>query len=452
MENKNNLMISISGIRGIVGHALTPDKIVEFTSAFARFTGAGRIVIGRDTRISGPMVNHLVIGALMASGCDVIDLGIVSTPTVEIMVKHLNATGGIVITSSHNPSEWNALKLINNKGMFLSQVQAEKVREFYENKNFKFTEYNQLGSLQLNNDANDVHIKHILSKIDVDLIKKKKFKVILDSCNGAGAVITEKLLKELGCEVIKLNCSLDKDFPRDPEPIEKNLIKTIEFVKTKKADVCFVQDPDADRLAVISGKGVFIGEEYSLVLAAMYFLEKNKGDIVVNVSTSMMIDKIAEKFGVKVFRSRVGEINVSEKMCEVAAVIGGEGNGGVICPMFHYGRDSLVGIVLILSLMAKTGKTISLLVEEIPHFIMKKEKLNLEQNKIGQYLEDIKKKFKGAKLDLTDGVKFCWEDKWVHVRASNTEPVVRVIAEAGSLQEVDELIESCVDSTRMTRI
>lgn len=439
-------MISISGVRGIVDNKqdreLFYETLQEFVSGFAVLVkkNKGAVVVGRDTRKSGSeILNTIVVPCLTKFGLDVIDLGVVSTPTVEILVKELKAAGGIIITASHNPSNWNALKFIGNKGMFLTQLEFNELLDIVKKKDFKSTGN---GIVQLKKDANEIHIKHICSKIDVNKIKNKKFKVILDSCNGAGSVITQQLLKQLGCEVVAINCDIDKDFPRSPEPSIENLSETIAFAKKYQADICFVQDPDADRLAVISDKGVYIGEEYSLVLSAMDVLNKKKGDIVVNVSTSMMIDEIAKKYKVKVFRTKVGEINVSEKMEKIRAVFGGEGNGGVICPKFHYGRDSLVGIALILSLMAETNKTISELVAEIPAFIMKKEKVHVDKQEFLAKENDIRKVFKGCVIDETDGLKFAWEDKWIQVRASNTEPIIRIMAEAKTEKEAEDLVGS----------
>jgi phosphomannomutase len=451
MSNITKPMISISGVRGIVDNKESKDSfyslLADFTCAFAQYTKLKtkkdncKIVIGRDTRKTGPEILDITASNLKNLNCSIIDLGIVTTPTVEIMVKHLNADGGIIITASHNPSNWNALKFVGSTGMFLTQKEFEELFEIFKSKKVisSLSKVDADLDLKYQKTANKTHIDLVCSNINIEKIKSKKFKVIIDSCNGAGSEITPILLEQLGCEVIKLNCDTNKEFPRNPEPNLKNLEHTIDFVKKQDADICFVQDPDADRLAVISDKGVFIGEEYSLVLSAMYMLADKKGDVVVNVSTSMMIDEIAKRYGVKVYRTKVGEINVSEKMLEIGAVIGGEGNGGVICPLFHYGRDSLVGIALILSLMAETEKSISDLVEEVPVFFMKKEKIDIGKETFLARIDNMKECFQDYILDETDGLKFIWSDKWIQIRPSNTEPIVRIMAEAKTQEQTDEL-------------
>jgi len=436
----SKLMISISGVRGIVGDSLTPQVLIDFSCAFAKYVNHGTVVVGQDTRPSGAAVRDLVTGTLRLCGCNVIDLGVATTPTVEIMVKKFKAGGGIIVTASHNNIEWNALKFVGSSGMFLNQQEADKLIEIYKNKNFKNVEAKLVGKFEVYSKADDDHIDLILSKIDCSAISKKKFKVILDSCNGAGSLITQKFLERLGCKVVCVNCSLEKPFPRNPEPVISNLGDTIKFAKENKADVCFIQDPDADRLAIISEKGEFIGEEYTLALACKEILHHKKGPVVVNVSTSLMVDEVAKQYGVKVFKTKVGEINVSEKMKEIGAVAGGEGNGGVICPEFHYGRDSLVGIAFVLSLMARTGKSISELCKEIPFFVMKKAKIEISKDEMLQKTSCLLKDFSDAILDEVDGFKFCYPTKWVQVRASNTEPIVRIMAEAMTEKEACELI------------
>jgi phosphomannomutase len=438
----SNLMVSVSGIRGVVGETFRPPVIVEFTAAFASCVGKGKIVVGRDTRQSGEAVFGLVSGTLMACGCDVVDVGITPTPAVEVLVKLFGATGGIVITASHNNQAWNALKFVGANGMFFDQVQSDKMLEVYKAKCFSYVGNESTGNCEKFVNANERYLEYLFSKVDVENIKKKKFRVVIDSCNGAGSEVTPVMLQRLNCEVIKLNCDAGKGFPRNPEPTRENLVEVIKELEDISFDVGFVQDPDADRLAIISNKAEYIGEEYTLALCADYWLAKNKGaKVVVNLSTSMLIDRVAARYGTEVYRSKVGEINVAMLMKEVGAIFGGEGNGGVICPEFHYGRDSLVGILLVLFLMAERECSLSDLVESLPRFFIIKEKFELDKKNFVSKFCELKKAFASATVNELDGLKFCWPDKWVHVRPSNTEPLVRVIVEAESEKEAICLLE-----------
>jgi len=344
------LMISVSGIRGIVGEGLSPDIVMKYTAAAGTLFGPGRVMVGRDSRVTGEMVKHAVISGLMAVGCHPVDLGICATPSVELAVRNSDAVGGIIITASHNPIQWNALKLLGLEGMFLDPEQGEAIKKIAESGNFAWKTWDKIGRMETDSQATENHIKHILglSVLDVNRIKKRGFRVAFDSVNGAGGLIVPKLLKKFGCEIFPLNEEPTGHFAHSPEPVPQNLEDLSEHVLKTQADIGFAVDPDADRLAVVNEKGEPIGEEYTLALAVKHVVSKSKGPVVVNVSTSRVIDDIAAKHGVEVVRTKVGEIHVSKKMQEIGAVIGGEGNGGVILPASLLGRDAMVAMALIL--------------------------------------------------------------------------------------------------------
>jgi len=440
------LKISISGIRGIVGSSLTDNVITDFSKAFASYIKNGTVVVGRDPRASGEKIKDYVIANLMGSGINVIYLGICPTPTVQLMVKELKADGGMVITASHNPAEWNGLKFVRKDGMFLNKDEAERLIKIYENRSFIAS--GKTGSFKSQNKPLDPHINKVLGCVDVQNIRKNKFKVVLDSCNGAGSVITVKLLKELGCEVTGLFTETNKPFPHNPEPIPANLNALCEKVKASGADIGFAQDADADRLAVVTEKGVAPGEEYTLAIAAEHILSNNKASdpkVVTNLSTSMMVDDIAKEYGAKVIRTRIGEVNVAEEMVKQKALIGGEGNGGVMYPVVGYSRDSLAGIGLILDSLSRSGKKISEVIESLPRYFIVKEKFDCSsKEEAAAFLDKMAIKFKGETIDRTEGIKIILKNAWIHVRASNTEPVIRVIAEAETHNMACELIKKAV--------
>ena len=437
------LKISISGIRGIAGGSLSDNVISDFSKAFAAYIKKGTIVAGRDPRASGEKIKNLVISNLNGMGLDVIYLGICPTPTVQLMVKELKADGGIIITASHNPGQWNGLKFVRKDGIFLNKDEAEDLIGIYENKSFN--PLGKKGSSRLQANPLDPHVNKVLKCIDVQSIRKRKFKVALDSCNGAGSVITVKLLKELGCEVIELYTDTKKPFPHNPEPIPANLNALCEKVKAAGADIGFAQDADADRLAVVTEKGVAPGEEYTLAIAAEHILSKNRVSglkVVTNLSTSMMVDDIAKKYGAKVIRTRIGEVNVAEEMVKQKAVIGGEGNGGVMYPKVGYSRDSLIGIGIILDSLSSSDKTISQVIESLPRYFIVKEKIDCaSKDEAAAFLDKVVATFKGESIDRTEGIKVVLKNAWIHVRASNTEPVIRVIAEAETQNKARELIK-----------
>lgn len=434
------LMISVSGIRGIVGDGFDPEVIVRSTAAFADFCGAGKIVVGSDGRISGEMVRHLIIGTLTAKGNDVIDIGICPTPTVLFNVKHLNAAGGIQISASHNPNEWNALKLLNSNGEFLSPEENISFLEKMDNATRNFTPWNQLGKVIEYKKGLDNHINAVLNMeyVDVEKIKKKKFKVLLDCVNGAGAYSMPKLLKKLGCKVIELNCEKSGVFPRLPEPIPENLTETFEAVRKHKADIGIVVDPDVDRLVLITEEGEPFGEENTITQAVKYYLSKKKGNVVVNLSTTRAVDDVANEYGCNVYRAPVGEANVVKKMKEVDAVIGGEGSGGVIVPNVNFGRDALVGTVLTLQHLVKARVKMSSLKKKLPQYFIVKKKIEIGSANPDEILKKMVEKYKSAKINLEDGLRIDLEDHWVHLRKSNTEPIIRCIVEAKSKEEAEK--------------
>ncbi len=424
-------MIGISGIRGVIGDTFTPELITRLGAAYGMFCGGGTVVVGRDTRVSGEMVKHAVLGGLIAMGCRVIDVGMCSTPTLTVMIEELGVDGGIMISASHNPIEWNALKLYHSSGMILDEQQGREFLNGFYFGMFDYSSWEGLLDIEHDSSANERHLKRVYGITDAENIRKRKPKVVLDSCNGAGSFITPELLEHFGCEVIKLHCTPDGLFPHNPEPVFQNLGDLAETVKKEGADIGFAQDADADRIALVSEKGTIIGEEMSLALAVDYTLEyKEKGPVVTNMSTSRLIDDICEKHGVDLFRTAVGEVNVSKKMIEEKAVIGGEGNGGVINPHIGKGRDSLAAIALILEKFCSEDKALSEIVSEYPSYTIVKEVIECPRDKTASVLKSIQNEYSTDELDLSDGVKIVRSDSWVHIRCSNTEPVMRVISEA----------------------
>jgi phosphomannomutase len=438
---KKDLMISISGVRGIVGKGLTPEVITKFGLAFGTFSQKGTLVIGRDTRPSGEMVRNGIVSGLLGTGCSIIDLGICPTPTILYAVKKLKADGGITITASHNPNEWNGLKFIGKEGTFLDKKNAEKLLGIYENKGYKTLPWNEIGTIREDGDGIQRHIDalHSLSSVNVKKIKKRKFRVAIDCVNGAGYDAFPQLLDSLGCEVVKVDCVGTGNFKRNPEPLPENLKKLERMVKKTKSDIGFATDADGDRLSIVDDTGTALGEEYSLPLAVRYVLGKKKGSVVINYSSSRMTDFVTEEYGVPLYKAKVGEANVVKKMRDVKAVIGGEGNGGIILPKLHYTRDAMLGIVLILASLTETKKSISQLKDELPAFRIVKKRKKLRGKKTNINFEKLSKKFPKGKRDTRDGLRIDWKDGWVHVRKSGTEPIVRVIAEAGTKRKAEEL-------------
>jgi phosphomannomutase len=448
------LIKSISGIRGTIGGKngdnLTPLDAVNFGCAYAQWiknknpNTETKIVIGRDARISGEMIQNFVQYSIISMGIDVIDLGLSTTPTVELMVKHYNANGGIIITASHNPSEWNALKLLNEDGEFLNSEEGKKIVEFSENKNFLFSDVNSLGKISKAKDSMKIHIESVLNLdlVDVSKIKSKKLKVVVDAVNSTGGIIVPDFLENLGIDVIRLYCEPNGEFPHNPEPLKKNLLELSKKVIETKADLGIAVDPDVDRLVFMCENGELFGEENTLVACSDYVLENNPGPTVSNLSSSIALKEITIKYNQVHHYSAVGEVNVVKKMKECNAVIGGEGNGGVIYPKSHYGRDSIVGIGLFLSLYVKRGLTASQLLNTYPKYYMIKEKINLSQDvDIDSILNSIADFYKNENIDLVDGVRIDFERSWVQLRKSNTEPIIRIYSEAESVQKAQQLID-----------
>jgi phosphomannomutase len=433
-------MVSISGIRGIVGDGLDPDSIIKYTNAYAGFIGKGKVVVGRDARITGDMVNHLVTGTLLANGLDVINIGICPTPTVQFTVKDLNADGGIAISASHNPNEWNALKLLNSTGQFMTLDENKTMLENLDGAESNYKRWDEVGINSFYNEGIQNHVNAVLSMkyIDLEAIRERKFKVLVDCVNGAGAYVIPQLLKEFGCEVIEMNCDKSGIFPRSPEPLPENLTETFKAVKDSKADLGIVVDPDVDRLVLIANDGIPFGEENTITQAVKFILSKEKGSVVVNLSTTRGVEDVANEYGCEVFRSKVGEANVVKRMKEVNAVIGGEGSGGVIYPAIHYGRDALVGIAITLQHLSEFDGTLTQLKDHLPDYSICKKKVELLNINPDDVINRIKNKYNQEKINTEDGFRIDFEDYWVHLRKSNTEPIIRIITEAKSDEEAEK--------------
>lgn len=439
------LMVSVSGIRGIYGDSLTPEVILKYVSAFAAYCKGSTIVLGRDSRKTGASLSDMIKGILAASGYRVIDCGIVPTPTVLLMVEKLHADGGIIITASHNPVEWNALKLASRSGLFLTQEEGAEFLAMAEKGIHVYTNYAGIGSVEACNTAVDTHIEDILRSVDVEKIRARRFNVVLDCVHGAGGVMTPKLLDALHCTYSVLYEEPSGEFPREPEPIPERLTELADTVRKNGADIGFAHDPDVDRLALVTDGGYAISEEFTLALATWSVMERKKGTAVCNLSTSRMIDDIAERFGGSVVRTPVGEVNVADKMRTIHAVVGGEGNGGVINPEVHFTRDAPVGVALLLDLLARHDRPLSALVQEIPKYIMIKEKVSFktlpERVTAMDKLHNLRS-FEDAKINLEDGVRLDFNEGWIHIRPSGTEPVIRLIAEGESEQWVRNMIDT----------
>ena len=441
----HTLKISISGVRGVVGESLTPQLVVGFAQAFGCYVEGGVVLVGRDTRQTGEMVRSAAIGGLLATGCYVIDLGIVPVPTILIAVKLLQADGAIAITASHNPAQWNALKFARSDGVFLNSYQATELLDVYHQGEFRLARTAEISEVEYDDEAVQRHLQLVLGHTDLEAIRSRRPKVVVDACNGAGAVMTPQLLEQLGCEVTAINGRPDGRFPHDPEPIPRNLRDLCRAVKETGADVGFAQDADADRLAVVSEKGKAIGEEFTLAFACDTVASRTPGRIVTNISTSRMLDEVAERHGCPLVRTKVGEINVVETMLREGAVIGGEGNGGVIYPRVHFCRDSMSGIALILEGLTRYG-TVSAWARSFRPSGMFKTKMECPSARIQQALAAARRHYGDDELDLTEGVKVAWRDtgRWLHIRPSNTEPVIRVIAEDDTVTGARRLCEEAI--------
>ncbi|EKF54753.1 phosphoglucosamine mutase [Galbibacter marinus] len=451
------LIKSISGIRGTIGGKtsdnLTPLDTVKFAAAYGSWLKSQsskqrlKVVVGRDARLSGEMIEKLVVSTLIGLGIDVINLGLSTTPTVEIAVPLEKADGGIILTASHNPKQWNALKLLNHKGEFINGEEGLEILNIAEQEDFNFAQVDDLGKITLNDSYMDIHIDEVLnlSLVDVDKIKAANFKVVVDGVNSSGGVIIPKLLKELGVTVIELYCEPTGDFPHNPEPLKEHLTDICKLVVEKQADMGIVVDPDVDRLAFITNEGEMFGEEYTLVACADFVLGKSKGNTVSNLSSSRALRDITQKHGGHYKASAVGEVNVVSLMKKTQAIIGGEGNGGIIYPESHYGRDSLVGVALFLTHLAEKQVTVKELRDSYPSYFMSKKKIELTPElDVDKILESVVEAYSHEDITTIDGVKIDFSDSWVHLRKSNTEPIIRIYTEATTQENADDLAEKFI--------
>ena len=454
------LIKSISGIRGTiggeVGNALTPLDIVRFTASYAAFIrkehrSSNTIIIGRDARISGEMVSNIVSGTLMGCGFDVLDVGLSTTPTIEVAVQLHTSAGGIILTASHNPKQWNALKLLNAKGEFLSAADGENILALAENDDFKFTEVDDLGNYTFDDSFNEKHIEEVLKLdlVDVALVKSARFKVVVDAVNSTGGFMVPNLLKKMGVECVKLFCDPNGQFPHNPEPLPENLTEISKLVVSERADFGIVVDPDVDRLALVCEDGSMFGEEYTLVTVADFVLSKTPGNTVSNLSSTRALSDITNKHKGSYEASAVGEVNVVEKMKATNAIIGGEGNGGVIYPEMHYGRDSLIGIALFLTQLAERKISVRTLRDSYPNYFISKNKMELTPEiDLNFIFTALIEKFKHEKITIIDGLKIDFKQGWVHLRKSNTEPIIRIYSESKGEDKANALAENMINEIK----
>ena len=453
----DTLMVGVSGVRGLVGTDLTPEVVARWAAAFGTWAKAGKVVLGRDARTSGPMFARAATAGLMSVGCHVIDVGLVTTPTVQLAVEHTRAAGGIILTASHNPIEWNALKFVGPDGIYLSVEDGARVAELVRNDRIERAGYDALGDVGVDSGAVERHLEALLAlrSLDVKAIRRRRFRVALDTVRGAGGVVMPELLERLGCRVAAINLQTDGYFPRPPEPLPEHLKPLGALVRRHKADVGIAVDPDVDRLAVVDERGRPIGEDYTLAFAVRAVLggradpkglppgrgrTGGKKTVVCNLSTSLVVEDAARECGATVVRSPVGEAHVARKIIAVKAAIGGEGNGGVMYPPLHVGRDAPVAAALVLALLAREGKTVSQLVASAPRYAIVKAKV-ARGPKLEPVYEGLRRAFAGTTVDTQDGLRLAWPDRWLHVRPSNTEPIIRLIAEAPTTADAEKLID-----------
>ena len=454
------LIKSISGIRGTiggcVGDALTPLDIVRFTASYATFirkqsSSSNTIIIGRDARISGEMVSNIVSGTLIGCGFDVLDVGLSTTPTIEVAVQIEQSAGGIIITASHNPKQWNALKLLNDKGEFLSAKDGEEILELAENDAFTFSEVDDLGKYTFDDSFNDKHIEEVpnLNLVNVDLVKSAGFKVVLDAVNSTGGFMIPRLLERMGVECVKLYCEPNGKFPHNPEPLPKNLTEISKLVVQDKADFGIVVDPDVDRLAMVCEDGSMFGEEYTLVAVADYVLSKTPGNTVSNLSSTRALRDVTNNHNGSYEASAVGEVNVVDKMKATDAIIGGEGNGGVIYPEMHYGRDALIGVALFLTQLAERKISAKTLRDSYPNYFISKNKIQLTPEiDVDAILTTLEEKYKNEKITTIDGLKIDFQEGWVHLRKSNTEPIIRIYAESEGEEKANKFANDMINEIK----
>ena len=444
-------MVSVSGVRGLVGTDLTPEVVARWAAAFGIWSrelgarsrkGNGRVVLGRDARTSGPMFAAAATAGLNSVGCDVIDVGLVATPTVQLAVEHYRAAGGIILTASHNPIEWNALKFVGPDGIFLDGLAGTRVRELAAGDSLQRASYKAIGGVEADSDAISRHLAAVLAlrKVDVRAIRRRRFKVALDTVRGAGGALMPELLERLGCRVAAINLETDGLFPRPPEPVPENLKALGALVRRTKADIGIAVDPDVDRLAIVDEKGRPIGEDYTLAFAIRAVRPSSRQTVVCNLSTSLVVEDAAKEFGAQVVRAPVGEAHVARKIIALKAAIGGEGNGGVMYPALHVGRDAPVAAALVLALLAREQATVSELISRAPRYTIVKAKVP-RGPRLEPVYEGLRRGFPDAVVDTQDGLRLAWPDRWLHVRPSGTEPIIRLIAEAPSSADAERLIE-----------
>ncbi|MCB9857812.1 MAG: phosphoglucosamine mutase [Phycisphaerales bacterium] len=440
------LIMSVSGVRGIVGQTMTPRLATDLGAAFGTFIGGGKVVVGRDSRPSGPMLQHAIVAGLLATGCDVVTLDIVTTPGVALMIGEHAAAGGIVLTASHNPTPWNGIKFLTSRGFAPPPADAEKIFEVYRQNAFALKDAESVGRMHRDDTTHVKHIERVLRIVDVEAIRRHRFKVVLDSVNGAGGPGGRQLLDALGCEVVHLNAEPTGRFAHTPEPTRENLTGLCDAVRKHGAQLGFAQDPDADRLAVVDNLGRYIGEEFTVALTAKHRLSKEPGAVAVNLSTSRMVDDIAASIGngARVVRTAVGEANVAHAILNDGCIMGGEGNGGVIDPRVVCVRDSFAGMGIVLDLLASENKSLDRIVDAIPHYVMIKQKFDMPRDEIDAWLDRVRAN-PGGRINDTDGIRIDWPEGWVHLRPSNTEPIARVISEAADERTAHELVRRMTD-------
>lgn len=438
--SRKNLKISVSGVRGIVGEALTPALVSSFAAAFGQYVGHGRVIVGRDTRVTGDMYERAVVAGLLSVGCQPVLIGIVPTPTVQMVVEEYNANGGIAITASHNPIEWNALKLIGRSGVFLTQCEAKELLDIYNQPHRNYACEEEFRNIRKVDNTFLIHENKIFANVNTGLIKSQNLRVAVDCCNGAGAPYTVAFLKKLGCDVFAVNTKVDGVFHRRPEPIPENLTELSQAVIDNGCDIGFAQDPDADRIVVVDEFGSPIGEQNSIVLATEHLLSRKSGKVVVNIQTTKSVADIAEKYNSECVYTPVGEINVTSRMLDENAVIGGEGgSGGIIFPQVHPCRDSFTGMALILELLSERGQTLRTILNELPLYASAGAKISISSENALKMIRALIRKYQNEKVSTIDGLRIDWTDAWILIRSSNTEPIVRVYAEAKDLEKADEL-------------
>ena len=438
----SNLKISVSGVRGVVGETLTPRLISTFAAAYGQYVGRGPVIVGRDTRQSGIMVEQAVIAGLLSVGCQPVSAGILPTPSIQVIVKNFNAVGAIAVTASHNPLPWNALKFINEKGMFLNEIEARQVLDIYNQENINYVLENQIRQVKKIDNAFAVHQQKIFENVDCEKIRKRKFKVAIDCVNGAGAPYTPPFLEDLGCEVVPLFSEPDGNFKRMPEPTPDALTALSETVTREKCDIGFAQDPDADRLVLVDEKGIAQNENCTLALAVSHILSKTPGNVTVNLATSKVIQDICDFHNCNLTYTKIGEINVSTEMLKNGSVIGGEANGGVIWPTVHPCRDSFTGIALILEYLSSRTKKVSEVLSELSQYHFGARKIHCSSEKALYVMRHLKDASKDLNPILNDGIRINWDNQWIIIRPSNTEPVLRIHAEAGTKKKLDDLLNS----------